>query len=170
MTLVTEDGTAKADAESFCTVAAATTYHAARGNAAWAALSSDTVREQLLRKATDYIEQVYRLRWAGCRKTTTQALSWPRYDVPVKDAQLAQYYSHTIVPTQVINACAELALKAASSELAPDVGRLKKRVRVDVIETEYADGATPYTRYRAIDNMLESLLATTGMTMNVVRA
>lgn len=51
MSLVTEDGTAKADAESYCTVAFATTYHSDRGNAAWAALASDTVREQLLRPA-----------------------------------------------------------------------------------------------------------------------
>jgi hypothetical protein len=169
--LIVEDGTGRADAESFCSVAAATAYHAARGNTAWAALASDTVREQLLRKATDYMEQVYRLRWDGYKKTNTQALSWPRYDVPMRDAALESYYADNIVPAQVANACAELALKANTVTLAPDVGPQKKRVKVDVIETEYADGASQITQFRAIDNMLAPFL-TDGSSLNisVVRA
>ncbi len=171
MSLVVEDGTARTDAESFCSVAAATAYHAARGNAAWAALASDTVREQMLRRATDYMEQVYRARWDGVRKTVTQMLSWPRYNVPIKDAVITQYYPNDAIPTQVVNACAELALKAITGSLAPDVNPQKKRVKVDVIETEYFESATGYTRYRAIDNMLEPFLdGSSGMNMKVARA
>jgi hypothetical protein len=171
MSLVVEDGTARADAESFCSVTAATAYHAARGNAAWAALASDAVREQMLRKATDYMEQVYRSRWAGAKKTTAQALSWPRYYVPIKDAVMVQYYDSSSVPAVVANACAELALKAITATLAPDVGPQKRRVKVDVIETEYFESATGYIRYRAIENMLEPFLGSgSGMNMKVVRA
>lgn len=171
MAIIVEDGTGMATAESLCSVATATTYHAARGNAAWAALASDTVREQCLRKAADYLEQVYRLRWAGVRKVSTQALSWPRYNVPMLDVVISQYYPSTSVPTIVVNACAELALKASTGALAPDITRLKKRVKIDVIETEYVDGTSPYTKYRAIDNMLEPFFSgSSSMNIEVVRA
>lgn len=176
MALIVEDGTGRADAESLCTVAAATAYHAARGNAVWAALASDTVREQMLRKATDYMEQVYRLKWAGNLLSTTQALSWPRYLVPIKGfssgmrSGVGAYYASNIVPTVVANACAELALRAISGDLAPDITRLKKRVKVDVIETEYVDGATPYVRYRAIDRMLDPFMSGTAGGIALVRA
>jgi hypothetical protein len=169
MSLIVEDGTGLAGAESFCSVAAATVYHATRGNAAWAALASDTVREQMLRKAADYMEAVYRSKWDGFRISAGQALSWPRNDVPVKD--FAGFYENDTVPAVVANACAELALRAITGGLAPDVKRLVKRIKVDVIETEYADGATPYTRYRAVDNMLEPFFGgSSGMNIKVVRA
>lgn len=176
MAIVVEDGTGKSDAESYINVADATTYHAARGNAAWAALASDTVREQMLRKATDYMEQAYRLRWAGTRLTSTQALSWPRYDVPQKDAPggygpWPAYYPQDEVPVAVANACAELALRAAADDLAPDVGRLKSRTKVGPIEVEYVAGSPAYTRFRAVDNMLAPFLGSGGgLNMPVVRA
>lgn len=170
MALITEDGTARADAESLCTLAAATAYHARRGNSAWATLASDDVRESMLVKATDYMEAVYRERWAGMRKTVGQALSWPRYYVPVRDVPIAQYYPDNTVPTMVVNACAELALRAITGQLAPDVKRLAKRVKVDVIETEYVDGATPYTRFRAIDLMLQPFLSGVAGQVSLVRA
>lgn len=167
MALTVEDGTGLADAESFISVADATSYHANRGNAAWAALASDTVREQALRKATDYMEAAYRMKWAGKRVSVDQALSWPRYDVPMRDA--GSYYDSDSVPAAVANACAELALRAASAELAPDVDRLKKRVKVDVIETEYFEGGNPNTQYRAIDLMLEPFFGASGSTIQMVR-
>lgn len=170
MALITEDGTARADAESLCALDAATAYHANRGNAAWAALASDDVREQMLRKATDYMEAVYRDRWAGMRKSVGQALSWPRYLVPVRDVAVMQYYPDNTVPVAVANACAELALRAIKGELAPDIKRLVKRVKVDTIETEYADNATPYTRFRTIDMMLQPFLSGSDMNIRLVRA
>lgn len=171
MALITEDGTCKTDAESFCSVSAASAYHAKRANTAWDNLDIDT-QEALLRKATDYMEQVYRARWAGYRKTNTQALSWPRYDVPIKDAALAAYYANDAVPTGVINACAELALKANSAELAPDIERQVKKTKVDVIEVEYVDGAPVNTQYKAIDNMLDPYFSSGGggLNISVVRA
>lgn len=170
MGLVVETGAGLPDAESFCSVESANAYHANRGNAAWAALASDTVREQMLRKASDYMEQLYRPRWAGMKKITSQALSWPRYYVPIKDAVMTQYYDANSVPAQVANACAELALRAISGELAPDISRLKRRVKVDVIETEYVDGAAPFVRFRAVDRMLDPFMSGTAGQLRVVRA
>jgi hypothetical protein len=167
--LITETGAGLADAESFCSVAAATAYHDKRGNAAWAALASDTVREQMLRKATDYMEAIYRDQWQGSRVSMTQALSWPRQLAVVRDVSRT-YYPQDVVPLVVTNACAELALRAIKGELAPDIKRLAKRVKVDVIETEYVDGASPYTRFRLIDKMLEPFLSGSDMNVKLVRA
>lgn len=167
MALIVEDGTGKADAESYISVADATTYHANRGNAAWAALASDTVREQLLRKATEYMLQVYRLAWDGSRVDITQALDWPRLYVPRVDVVggyggFASYYDNDIVPVEVQRACAELALKANSGPLAPDLTQGKKRVKVGSIETEYDQYSPQTKRYRSIDLMLAPFLASTG--------
>ena len=65
MAIVVEDGTGKSTAESYISVADASTYHTARGNTAWAALTTDALREAALRKATDFMRQVYRSRWQG---------------------------------------------------------------------------------------------------------
>ena len=78
MSLIVEDGTGRADAESYASVSVADAYHTARGNTAWAALATTALKEAALRKATDYLGQTYGLRWKGYRMTTTQALDWPR--------------------------------------------------------------------------------------------
>lgn len=166
MSIVTEDGTGRADAETFISVADASSYHSDRGNAAWAALASDALREQALRRATDYMEQVYSQKWKGARMTDTQALSWPRYDVCANGFDV----DNDVVPVAVQRACAELALKAAAGELAPDVGRLAKREKVDVIEVEYESGALPYVRHRAVDNLLAPYLEGGSGSVKVVRA
>lgn len=167
MALIVEDGSGKSDAESFISVENASAYHTARGNVAWAALASDTVREQCLRKATDYMEQVYRSRWQGYRVTEEQALSWPRSDVYVDGYAIAS----DIVPAQVANACAELALRASASDLAPDLDQRIKREKIDVIDTEYDSASPQYMRYRAVDNMLATFFAhgTSGSFRKVVR-
>lgn len=167
MAIIVETGTGAADSESFASVAYCDTYHAGRGNAAWALLASD-VREQALRKATDYMQQVYRERWAGIRVKTTQALDWPRYDVPRKD--VGDYYSSVLVPEEVKRACAELALKASAAELAPDLGRPTINESVGPISVSYAAGARESVKYRAIDNLLAPLLCNSGMNLKVVRA
>jgi len=171
MTLTVEDGTGLVDAESFVSVANADTYHSNRGNTTWATLTT-AQKEEDLRRATDYMEQVYRSRWAGIRKTTTQALSWPRYDVPLEDVGYGYaYYDSDSVPQIVKNACAELALKAAAGELAPDIEQRVKREKVDSLEVEYADYGSQYTQYRAIDNMLLPVLSSVGGAFRkVVRA
>lgn len=156
MTLIVEDGTGKTDAESFCTVAFADSYHSNRGSTAWAALT-EPAKEAALRLATDYMEQVYRLAWAGFRSTEEQALSWPRDDVPRQDTYY-NVYSSEIVPVEVQRACSILALTASASELAPDVDRVAKREKVDVIEVEYFDAGRPWVRYRAVDNLLAPFL------------
>lgn len=167
MTLVVEDGTGLSTAEAYISAADASTYHTARGNAAWAALASDAVREQMLRRATDYMGQVYRVRWAGNRVTTTQALDWPRVNVPMRDGpggrgSYPSYYPSNAVPAAVARACAELALRASAAALIPDEGQAVKRKKVGPVEVEYQDYSRATKTYRAIDNLLEPLLGSGG--------
>lgn len=150
-------------AESYISVVDADAYFLARSNAAWAALNT-TAKEANLRLATDYMEQVYTLRWSGFRKTDTQALSWPRAYVPRLTAIMSGtlYWPDNVVPVIVANACAELALRAATTPLAPDIGRLKNRTKVGPLEVWYDPNGIPYTQYRAIDNMLAQFLSGAG--------
>lgn len=171
MTLEVEDGTGKANAESYISVADADTYHAGRGNTSWTGLT-EPQKEQRLRIATDYMVEVYRTRWAGLRVSTAQALDWPRYDVPRRDAGgFPDYYPHDQVPDAVKRACAELAARATpGTSLAADVAPLATRVKVGPIEKEYDAAARQTTWYRAVDGLLAPFLATTGASIGVVRA
>jgi len=158
MTLIVEDGTGKAGAEAYISVADASTYFTNRGNTAWGSISTEALQEAYLRQATDYMTQIYRDRWEGVRFTQDQALDWPRsgatrdsWSVPIDE-----------VPVEVQNACAELALKASSGELAPDLTQGVIREKVDVIEVEYDKYSPQYTRYRSIDAMLSPYLSATS--------
>lgn len=176
MALDVEDGTGKATSDAYCSTTFADTWHSGRGITLWATLQTEE-KEQAIRRATDYMMQVYRYRWAGTRVTTTQALDWPRSWVPQRDTVGFSYggmpyYAETVVPVEVQRACAELAFKAASGDLAPDVERLVKRVKIAAIEQEYESGAAPWTRFRSIDNMLAGLFKAeaNGMSISLVRA
>lgn len=172
MSLVTEDGTARADAESFASVAAADAYHASRGNVSWAgALSTD--KENALRRATDYMEQEYRLKWKGRRTSIGQSLDWPRWGVQMEDVgygRYAAYIEPNTIPAQVTQACCELAFRALSGPLAPDLQRQVIAKTIGPIRTEWAPGSPEYVRFRQIDLILKPLLSSGGLGVRLVRA
>lgn len=176
MALIVEDGTGKSDADSYCSLAFADAYCTARNVTSWT--GSDAHKNAALIRATDHLGQSYRYLWAGYRKTESQALDWPRHEVPRLDmpgtywqGMLQSYYSADVVPIEVQKACVELAVRSLGESLAPDVSRIKKREKVDVIEVEYADGASPWVRFRAVDNLLAGLLkSSSGSAIQLVRA
>jgi hypothetical protein len=144
MSIVVEDGTGISDANSYIGVADASAYHLSRGNVSWVGVAD---KETALIKATDYLTNVYKGRWAGYRILITQALDWPRSDVPVLDAPKAlsgqAFYASNAVPLAVRNACAELALRASTVDLNPDAsGGTKKKTKVGPIEVEYVESAS----------------------------
>lgn len=115
MALIVEDGSGMTTSESFASVSDADTYHSNRGNSAWT--GSDSVKEIALRKATDFMEGRYGLRWRGRKHLRLQALSWPRDMAYDSDG----YYVQTAtIPAVVKNACAELAMRALTAVLNPD--------------------------------------------------
>ena len=168
MTLIVEDGSGKSDSESYISVADASNYHTVRGNTAWAALATDALREAALRRATDYMRQAYRSRWQGYKVNEDQALDWPRYDVEVEGYAI----DSDIVPTEIKNACAELALRASAVDLNPDLTQGVAREKVGQIEVEYDKASPQFTRYRAIDALLSPYLKAGGggCSMGLIRS
>lgn len=159
MALVTENGTGLSTAESLCSLADASARHTAFGNTAWT--GTDAAKEAALRRASAYMEQAYRTRWAGLKRNETQALSWPRVNVLV-DGWIVAIDE---VPAEVANACADLALKALTADLNADLTRTVIREKVGPLETEYAAFSPERARYPAIDMALAPFLSRAAATL-----
>lgn len=152
MTLIVEDGSGRADANAYVSVAEADAYFALRNNAAWAAAAAAD-KEAAIVRATDYLDAGYAFR--GVRASQTQALAWPRLAAE-DDAGRAI----AGVPEAVRRACIELALRALDGELLPDAprgGRVKSE-SLGPLSVTYADGAPAGTARAAIDRLLRPVL------------
>lgn len=148
MALIVEDGTGLSDAESYLSVNQASAYHRLRGNAAWEELDFE-VQEQALRQASAYIDSVKR--YKASRLRPAQALEFPR-------TGLFDWSGYEVqgVPKRVKDACAELALRAASTSLFTDLARGGKVISESVgpISTTYADNAPTGTVYTVAMELL----------------
>jgi hypothetical protein len=151
MSLIVEDGSGLANAESYASVADATAYHASRGNAAWA-LASTLNQEIALRNATDYLERKYVFR--GTRKTLQQALLWPRVGV------IIDYIYQTWPVTKLTQATCELALRALSGPLIVDQTSANvKREKIGPLETEYfGNSMNSQTFFTTVDDLVLPLI------------
>jgi hypothetical protein len=178
MALIVEDGTGLLNAESYASVAEADAYHLARGGeASWVDLDTD-IKEQLLRKASDYLVESYRMRWKGVRNKQDQALDWPRTGViheetfEVINGQFA-YPSYTVasnvVPREVKTATIVLALKAKAGELSADLERAVLSETVGPLSVTYDRGSPEQKRYPQIDGMLTPYLKGSSMTTRLAR-
>lgn len=141
-------------ANSLITVARADAYHEARGNAAWANAEIEAKQTALVR-ACDYLAQYYGLAWQGTLATPEQALDWPRTGVVAYGVAV----SPDVLPPQVGDAQAVLALKALAGDLAPDLTRGVKQQTVGPITTIYDDYSPQSKRYTSVDRMLAPYLA-----------
>lgn len=165
---VVEDGTAKADAISYVSLADADLYHSHRQNAAWLALTHGQ-KEAALVKATGYISQKYRMRFKGDRVSSTQALDWPRNYVEYTDYAFVRqngaqviggflFYPSDEVPREIKDATCELALFAISGSLLDEQGQNIKREKVDVLEVEYQDFTSAGRKFPSVDGILAPFL------------
>jgi hypothetical protein len=164
MTFVVEDGTGKINANAYIDDTWADTYFSERGIAAWTGIQS--VKQQAIVRATDYIEQRFRGRFRGDREfpDTPQALSWPRTNALYGEGQTI-----IAVPVELQKACAEYSLRALSATLAPDpvvdaTGRIvisqTSTVGPLTKSTTFAPTSVPlvFTPYPAADMLLRPLL------------
>jgi hypothetical protein len=167
MSLIEEDGTGKATAESLCTVTFADTYHTARGNTPWLTITT-AQKEQALRRATEFMTQAYTSRWQGLRVyPTVQALDWPRQGVIVDGVSALT----TIVPEVIKRATAELALKAAAGALYEDLTQGVTSETVGAISVTYDKTSNRKTKYTAVEAMLQPYLKSGGsVSMGLVRS
>lgn len=157
------------------TLVGANDYHAARGNAAWAA-GTIPDREAALQRATDYIDGRYRMQTAGgCwvsmfrgKRTDGRAqdLEWPR--TGATDSEGNEIPDNE-VPIEVEHASYEAALLELTNpgSLSPvfvasqQVTREKVGpVEVQYFDTSKIDGAQPPNRpvVPAIDDILSGLI------------
>lgn len=137
MAFVVEDGTGLANSNALADVAFVDAYHADRGVAAWAALTTPAKQAAIV-AATDYIHARWAERLRGEQsRVGIQALDFPRVDIGYDGV-----YDDS-VPYPVQQAVALYALRASSGPLAPDPvvdasGRTtaSTRRKVGPIETE----------------------------------
>lgn len=114
MPFLLETGVGLAGANAYVSVAEIDTYHADRGNAAWAGATG--VKQIAIIRATDYIDKRFRRQFRGNRLGNTQGLQWPRYDAYDDDGDLLQG-----IPEVLKQAAAEYALRALLLlDLLPD--------------------------------------------------
>ncbi len=104
--LIVEDGSGRADAESYISVAEANTYFLANGEPASWMQARDDRKETALRVATRSLNLLYYGKWSGIKASAGQALAWPR--MSVYDADGFVLLTNTLPPM----------LKAATAALA----------------------------------------------------
>lgn len=93
------------DANCYCTVAEADTYHDNMlYGTAWTDEDDDDKKIQALIWATRLLDE--QVDWDGDKASTTQVLRWPRYNVYDRDGYV---FSNTIIPQWLKNATAEFA-------------------------------------------------------------
>lgn len=161
VTIVVEDGSGVANANSYQTVAAARAYAAQRGITL--DVSDDVVGAQLI-NATDYLESL-ECEYQGRKTDCEQSLAWPRTGVVL----CCEDFATDAIPKQLVAAQATLVIAQHSGvNLFPNIGPADYVVREKVgpIETEYADptkaGIT--TRITGVDALLAPLFGSCGDT------
>jgi hypothetical protein len=170
VTVVKEDGTGLANANSYADEADALAYLESTGRKdAWTAFSGNDRRAALI-VATQYMDDTYVNRYLGIVSVATQdtqALLWPRDELTLPSgADLAS----NLIPPEVAQACAEDALVAATDGIDPNPtydpsGRSVKvsKVRVEGAvskETEFDGGTRPVVnrRHPAAERVLRKWL------------
>lgn len=165
MAIVVEDGTARADAESYASVAEATAYATKLGNTAWGAAATDALREAALRRATRYLDGRYHGRWPGYRRTSAQRLDWPRTDAVDSSDWPIPSSGALAVPAALKDACCEAALLELASPgvLAPQAqgSVAAKTVQAGPVSTSttYAGSAPLRATVTALDDLLANILS-----------
>ena len=105
MSVIVEDGTQVANANSYLSVADADTYHTLYGHDDWAGTDAD--KGTALINATQSIELLYGQRYLSAPENSSQSLLFPRFTFVVNHIQLINTGT---IPTQLKNAVAEVAL------------------------------------------------------------
>ena len=151
MSLLLENGTGISGAVTYITLAEARAYAAARGLTLPA---SDPALEQLLVRATDYLESL-RAKYQGASVHGLGYLQWPRSEVFFGETELGQ----AVIPAELKAAQCQLAVDLQKFDpMATASGPAIKQKTVGPLTTIYAvsdDSGTP----RPIMPLVAALLA-----------
>ena len=162
MALVTEDGTGVVGANSYLTVAELRAYATDRG---LTLTETDSEVEAMLIKATDYLELKS---YIGVRASDDQGLSWPRTD------SLNPFWAYPdTIPTKLKTAQCLLSLEARNGDLSVATRPNEYiQTKIDVLYIKYAkdEDRNAGIRYRAVDDLLASLVTSGNRILTTVRA
>lgn len=162
MALEVEDGTGKANAESYVSIADCNAYAVKNGHTFAIDGADEALAEQALRRATTWLDAYLRSRLTGQRTNLrAQALDWPRVGVIDREANIILQDE---IPREIIAACCEAAVreKAVPGSLSPDVvpGEVTKRAKVEgAVEVEYAVGSSPVQSQQPVMTVVDGILA-----------
>lgn len=173
--LVKEDGTGKADANAYATVAEADAYALNRPYAtAWADKTADD-KARFLIMATTMIDTLFQ--FSGYKSSSAQALQWPRTQAPNPDVQGAgawrnplaggggSYFSINQIPAAILRATCEQAFQLSLADRTGDAANagLRSLEIVEAIKIVF-DSATEQSP--AIPNLVQQMLARIGVYQN----
>jgi hypothetical protein len=129
------------NANSYCTVAEATTYHESHlYSTDWTSASTDTKTIALIH-ATREIEA--RFEWVSFPTSQDQALQWPRSSILKRGG--IDYYDNDVVPPEIKNAVSEYARQLIAGNRSADYDVETKGLRSLIagpISLEFKDSAT----------------------------
>lgn len=168
-TIIVEDGSGKADANSYLTASAVVDYLEAQGILTGFVALADANRPGVLLRAMRWLESEYRNRWKGTRADIDQALAWPRVGVQDQDGYTIDA---DVVPQAVKDAVCLAAEResAGVGTLDPDQerGGMVTQETIGPLSVSYAKGAPAGTTFPAITNLLTGLTRG-GVTASVRR-
>tara|TARA_R110000744_G_scaffold63183_4_gene130026 strand:+ start:1853 stop:2332 length:480 start_codon:yes stop_codon:yes gene_type:complete len=158
MTLIVEDGTGKADAQTYLSEAGLAAYALARG------VSITGNASVLLLGSMTYVES---LDYRGHKNTKLQALQHPRYGLSIDGFE--------ILTTEIVQVLKDLQAEVAiaidsGNDPLETIQRAVKKTKVGPIEKEYTDNAAPFVvnlRIKALERKLTSGMG--GSTFTVSR-
>ena len=156
-TIIVEDGTGKANSNSYISEADFATWLTDRG----LTLTGDA-GEQLI-KANDFLETLI---YIGNKYSEAQALQWPRYNVYID----GYYVEYSTIPKDLKTAQMQFAVSIdAGVDPLATIERAVKKEKLDVMEVEYMDSAASQPFITAGYAALSKLLAGGGINFNVSR-
>ena len=108
ITLIVEDGTKPASANTYVSLADADTYHTNLGNTDWPDTTGDEEKKQALILATQAIDLLYGVRYMSTiYPDSKQVLLWPRLWFMDANARIVK---ENTIPAAIKNAVCEVAL------------------------------------------------------------
>lgn len=131
MALIIEDGTCKADAESYATTADLVSY---AGKYGVTVPATEAEQEALLRRAAVSMNA---MKWKGSRANASQALAWPRRDIVIE----GEIRSKTMIPREIQYGQMALAAEIHNDDVNPPQAQKGAVIRERVegaVEREYA--------------------------------
>lgn len=170
-TFVVEDGSRLADANTFASVEFADSYFVNLGNPVGWSSASTLTKQNGLRQAAEYLQNVYGSRWRGTQATSTQGLPWPR--VGVTDGDTGYVYTSVVIPRSLKQAACEVALRvAAGVTLRPDIDPGDGNITSSTmsvggisITEDFVGAATTAPVFPVVKQLLRSLLTDAGSAM-----